>query len=88
MAHKKQPLFKNDFLGIKRKLFVWKVTMHLRKINYLKAKQLEDLLNMALDIGFPDNEEEENMLKWVCSTYDALISEINDEMEQVKEKIS
>lgn len=50
-------------------------------------KQLEDLLNMALDIGFPDNEEEEHTLKWVCDKYDALIGGINVEMERVIQKI-
>lgn len=39
---------------------------------------------MALDIGFPCNEEEKTKLKWVCEKYDALIGEISDEMERVK----
>lgn len=88
MVKVKQTLFKNDFLGVKRKLFLHKTTMHLRKINYLKAKQLEHLLNMVLNIGFPCNEEEESMLKWVCDKYDALLGEINGEMNQAKERVS
>lgn len=85
---RKHSLFKKDFFGIKRKLFLHRVTMRLRKVNHLKAKQLEYLLNMALEIGFPCNEEEENALKWVCDKYDTLIGEINDEMKRVREKIS
>lgn len=87
MAHKKQPLFKNDFFGIKQKLFVWKNIKRLKRINHLQAKQLEWLLNMALDIGYPCNEEQEKTLQWVYEKYDDLFEEINDKMNQVKRMI-
>ena len=82
----KRSLFKNDFFGIKRKLFVWKNIKRLKRINHLQAKQLECLLNMTLDIGYPCNEEQEKTLQWVCDKYDALFEEINNQMNQVKER--
>ena len=74
----KRSLFKNDFFGIKRKLFVWKNIRRLKRINYLQAKMLERLLNMMLDIGCPCNKEQEKTLQWVCEKYDALFEEINN----------
>lgn len=82
----KRSLFKNDFFGIKRKLFVWKNIKRLKRINHLQAKQLEWLLNMTLDIGYPCNEEQEKTLQWVCDKYDALFEEINNQMNRVKER--
>ena len=81
---KKRSLFKNDFFGIKRKLFVWRNIKRLKRINHLQAKQLEWLLNMALDIGYPRNEEQEKTLQWVCDKYDALFEEINNQMNRAK----
>lgn len=81
---KKHSLFKNDFFGIKQKLFVWKNIKRLKQINHLEAKQLEYLLNMTLDIGYPRNEEQEKTLQWVCDKYDALFEEINGQMNRVK----
>lgn len=83
----KRSLFKNDFFEIKRKLFVWKNIKRLKRlkrINHLQAKQLECLLNMTLDIGYPCNEEQEKTLQWVCDKYDALFEEINNQMNRAK----
>lgn len=81
---KKHSLFKNDFFGIKQKLFVWKNIKRLKQINHLQAKMLERLLNMALDIDCPCNAEQEKTLQWVCEKYDALFEKINNEMNDVK----
>lgn len=80
----KGSLFKNDFFGIKRKLFVWKNIRRLKRINHLQAKMLERLLNMMLDIGCPCNEEQEKTLQWVCEKYDALFEEINNGVIRAK----
>ncbi|MBR5596633.1 MAG: hypothetical protein IKW30_04410 [Lachnospiraceae bacterium] len=80
----KGSLFKNDFFGIKRKLFVWKNIKRLKQINHLQAKILERLLNMMLDIGYPCNAEQEKTLQWVCEKYDALFKEINNKMNRAK----
>ena len=80
----KRSLFKNDFFGIKRKLFVWKNIKRLKQINHLQAKILERLLNMMLDIGYPCNAEQEKNLQWVCEKYDALFKEINNKMNRAK----
>lgn len=80
----KRRLFKNDFFGIKRKLFVWKNVRRLKRINHLQVKMLERLLNMMLDIGYPCNAEQEKTLQWVCEKYDALFKEINNKMNRAK----
>ena len=80
----KRRLFKNDFFGIKRKLFVWKNVRRLKRINHLQVKMLERLLNMMLDIGYQCNAEQEKTLKWVCEKYDALFEEINDGVNRAK----
>ena len=80
----KRSLFKNDFFGIKRKLFVWKNIKRLKQINHLQAKILERLLNMMLDIGYPCNAEQEKTLQWICDKYDALFEEINNRMSRAK----
>lgn len=82
----KRSLFKKDFFGIKQKMFVWKNIRRLKRINHLQIKMLEKLLNVALDIGYPRNEEQEKTLQWVCEKYDDLFKEINDEMNRVKER--
>lgn len=82
---KKRSLFKNDFFGIKRKIFVWKNIRRLKQINHIQAKMLERLLNMTLDIAYPCNTEQEKTLQWICDKYDALFKEINNKMNQVKE---
>lgn len=83
----KKSLLKNDFFGIKQKLFVWKNIKRLKRINYLQAKQLEWLLNMTLDIGYPHNEEQEKTLQWGCDKYDALFEEINNQMNRAKRTV-
>ena len=82
----KGSLFKNDFFGIKRKLFVWKNIRRLKRINHLQAKMLERLLNMVLDIGYPCNAEQEKTLQWICEKYDALFEEINDRVSRANER--
>ena len=80
----KRSLFKKDFFGIKRKLFVWRNVKRLKKINHLQAKMLERLLNTMLDIGYPCNVEQEKTLQWVCEKYDALFEKINDGVNRAK----
>lgn len=89
MAKKKiGSLFKNDFLNIKMRFFRWRVIRHLIKNNHLKAKELSVLLDLATIIRIPDNKEQEKELKLVCDAYNSLIDGINEEMDQVRRRIS
>lgn len=77
-------LFKNDFFGIKEKVFFRKVTKRLLNINKLSAEGIKCLLDIVTIIGIPRNEEERDELKWACERYDSLIEEINSNINRAK----
>lgn len=85
---RKRSLFKNDFFGIKQKLFKRRVLNSLIKSNHLKADELACLLDVVTIINIPRNEEDENKLQWACSTYDSLMADINNEINRVRKRIS
>lgn len=87
MKKKKRSLFRKDFFDIKERIFIWKLRKSLWERNHYKADQLKCLLDIATLIGIPRNADEVDKLKWVCVTYDELMSELNFEMNQVKERL-
>lgn len=66
---------------------MWRVTNHRKKLNHLRAYQLECLLNMVMLIGIPKTEEEAVKLKKVYDAYQHLVNEIESNMKRVYNKI-
>lgn len=81
---KRHRLFKNDFLGIKEKMFFKKVTKRLLNINKLHAEEIKCLLDVVTIIGIPQNEEERDKLEWACEKYNTLIEEINSSIYRAR----
>lgn len=84
---RKQTLFKRDIFNIKEKLFFHRITKSMMKRHQLIGEQLASLLNMATLIGIPRDEEDTKRLEWICTTYDSLLKDINNEMNRAKERI-
>lgn len=87
MRKKKSSLFKNDPFGIKYKMFMRRLTYNIKKRNHLSARKLECLLNLSMCIGMPESEEEITKLKWIYDKYKSLISEVENDMKRVHDKI-
>lgn len=66
---------------------MWRVTNHRKKLNHLRAYQLECLLNMVMLIGIPKTEEEVAQLEKVYDACQNIASEIEDNMKRVFDKI-
>lgn len=87
MRKKKRSLFKNDPFGIKYKMFMWRFTNNIKKRNHLSARKLECLLNLSMCVGIPKSEEETAKLEWIYDKYKSLISEVENDMKRVHDKI-
>lgn len=87
IKRKKRSIFRNDFFGIKDKLFMWRITNSIKKRNHLMGKLLESLLNITMSISIPITEEEAVKLEKVYESYQNLISEIENDMKRMHEKI-
>lgn len=66
---------------------MWRVTNHRKKLNHLRAYQLECLLNMVMLIGIPKTEEEAVKLEKIYDAYQHLVNEIESNMNRVYDKI-
>lgn len=80
-------LFKNDSFGIKYKMFMRRLTHNIKKRNHMQARILECLLNLSMGIGIPESEEEIAKLEWIYDKYKSLISEVENDMKRVHNKI-
>lgn len=87
IKRKKRSLFRNDFFGIKDKLFMWRITNSIKKRNHLMGKLLESLLNITMSINVPITEKEAVKLEKVYESYQNLVSEIENDMKRMHEKI-
>lgn len=87
IKRKKRSIFRNDFFGIKEKLFMWRITNKGKKLNHSRGKLLESLLNLSMYISIPITEEEAAKLEKVYDTYQNLVSEIENDMKRMHEKI-
>lgn len=87
VKRKKRSIFRNDFFGIKDKLFMWRITNKGKKLNHSRGKLLESLLNLTMDVGIPRTEEECVKLEKVYGTYQSLASEIENDMKRLHGKI-
>lgn len=84
---RKRRLFKNDFFGVKKKLFMWRVSKNIKQRNHLLVCQLECLLDIAMMISFPRTEEEVVELEKVYDKYQFVSSEIENIMMRMYGKI-
>lgn len=84
---KPRSLFKNDFFGIKRKIYERKMINNLIARNHVKADKLSDILDIVTYISILYDEGQKDKLKYICEKYDSLIEDINDTMNQVKKMI-
>lgn len=80
-------LFKVDVLSIKENMFMRKIKDGLIEWNNTRARQLANLLNLAVVIGIPRNDDETEKLKWVCENCDDLVVELLNEMEDIKARM-
>lgn len=87
MKRRKRSIFRNDFFGIKDKLFMWRITNSIKKRNHWMGKLLESMLNITVSISIPITEEEAVKLEKVYESYQNLASEIEDDMKRMHEKI-
>lgn len=87
VKRRKRSIFRNDFFGIKDKLFMWRITNSIRKRNHSMGKLLESLLNITMSISIPITEEEAVKLEKVYESYQTLVSEIESDMKRMHEKI-
>lgn len=84
---RKRSLFRNDFFGVKEKLFMWRVSKNIKKRNYLLACQLKCLLDIAMLISIPRTEEEVVELEKVYDKYQSVANEIENIMKRMYDKI-
>ena len=84
---KQHSLFKNDFFGIKRKFYKKRAFHNLIKRNHIRADKLAHILDIVSIINIPDNENDEDNLRYVCEVYDSLLEDINVVMNRVKKII-
>ena len=87
LKRKKRNLFRNDFFGIKDKLFMWRITNSIKKRNHWMGKLLESLLNITMSISIPITEDEAVKLEKVYESYQDLSREIENDMKRMHEKI-
>lgn len=87
LKRKRRSLFRNDYFGIKDKLFMWRITNSIKKRNHSMGKLLESLLNITMCISIPMTEEEAVKLEKVYESYENLASEIENDMKRMHEKI-
>ena len=89
MSKKKiSKLLRHEFFYIKTRFLLWRLNKHLIQRNHSIARQLACLLDMATLIHVPSNDEEKCELEWVCNTYDSLIDELQENMNQSRRWIS
>lgn len=74
-------------MGIKEKWFMKEVRDSLIEWNNIRAKQLANLLNLAVVVGIPRNDDEVAKLQMVCKTCDDLMAELLSEMEDIKARV-
>lgn len=84
---KKHCIFRNDYFGIKEKVFMWRMTNSIKKRNHSMGKLLESLLNINMCISNPITEEDAAKLEKVYESYQNLASEIENDMERMHWKI-
>lgn len=87
LKRKRRSLFRNDYFGIKDKLFMWRITNSIKKRNHWMGKLLESLLNITMCISIPMTEEEAAKLEKVYESYQNLASEIENDMKRMHWKI-
>jgi len=71
--------FKNDPLGTKHKIFMFRAKRLIHKKTELKIKKIAICLKAVNDINVPKNESEELFLKRVLDNYDETLMEIENE---------
>ncbi len=84
---KKHSMFRNDLFGIKEKVFMLRITNKRKRLNHSMGKLLENLLNLSMYISIPITEEETAKLEKVYESYQSLVSEIENDMKRMHEKI-
>lgn len=84
---KKHSIFRNDYFGIKEKVFMWRMTNSIKKRNHSMGKLLESLLNITMCISVPITEEDAAKLEKVYESYQNLASEIENDMKRMHWKI-
>lgn len=72
-------IFKNDPLGIKHEVFMFRLKRLIRKKTKLKIKRIAICLKAVNDINVPKNESEQSLLKKVLDDYDETLMEIENE---------
>ena len=87
-AMKECGLFKDDVFGIKENMLMRKIKSSLMEWNNIRARQLTNLLNLAVVIGIPENDDEVAKLEWICKTCDDLMVELLNEMEDIKTRVN
>lgn len=87
IKRKKRSIFRNDFFGIKDKLFMWRITNSIKKRNHSMGKLLESLLNITMSISVPITEVEAAKLEKVYESYQNLANEIENDMKRMYWKI-
>lgn len=87
LKRKRRSLFRNDYFGIKDKLFMWRIANSIKKRNHWMGKLLESLLNITMCISIPMTEEEAAKLEKVYESYQNLASEIENDMKRMHWKI-
>lgn len=76
MKKKKLHMFKNDPFDIKYKIFNIRMKLLIKKNIKLRTKQLAYLLELIDIIGYPNDNEEVELLRWVIEKYDKSIKDI------------
>ncbi len=87
IKRRNRSIFRNDFFGIKEKLFMWRITNSIKKRNHSMGKLLESLLNITMSISVPITEEEAAKLEKVYESYQNLASDIENDMKRMYWKI-
>ena len=86
-TRRKRSIFRNDYFGIKEKVFMWRMTNSIKKRNHSMGKLLESLLNITMCISVPITEEDAAKLDKVYESYQNLASEIENDMKRMHWKI-
>lgn len=87
VKRRNRSIFRNDFFGIKDKLFMWRITNKGKKLNHSMGKLLESLLNITMSISVPITEVEAAKLEKVYESYQNLANEIENDMKRMYWKI-
>lgn len=87
IKRRNRSIFRNDFFGIKEKVFLCRIINRRKKLHHSMGKLLESLLNITMSISIPITEEEAAKLEKVYESYQTLVGEIENNMKRMREKI-